>query len=292
MCHRLFEDKPTQNDIIHTINSIQNEFNIPAPYGFAQMSFERLQYIANHPQYADFISQRNNSMRGQIQPYATHTAETVAFMARFILAELNMDLNANKPLHEIFPQQADIAGLQISEWPTLYRFDTRKPEEIISAKGFHGNNRKAKHSLIAHSLPESTGGTWTSLSRKEANHFVLRDNYIQSMYKSVDVVQSGSREHQILSQLTSPKDGATYMFYRTYEYQAKNQIGATPKFGISREEEVVAPDVPLSQIKGVREVIYFFRLDYQNNLKIPPKEWEDMRPENENLYLGPWIHLD
>lgn len=288
-CKAVVSPVDSKNQVAIAIDKIYREFKMPAPYGFNQISKERLQYIIEHPDAAELISQRNNAMKGKIQPFGIYTGEIVKFMARYVLSEIHMMENANEPLQSLFPGQARLAGLTIKNWGNLYRLDFRSPQELMNADGIHGNSNKKRLSLIAHGLPESVGGTWTSFTKIEANHFLLRNLYTQRVYTTVEVVKTDSREYEILKKIRSLEKTSDYFYLRVYEYQVKDQDGVEPEYGIEAEKEVITPDVTSQKITAYREVIYFFESDYNERLTRPPVEWDELRPKYESVYTGPWI---
>lgn len=247
---------------------------------FSSTTPEHLELIASNSKYARNLSAAIGKAFKAIDSLALseYHPEALQTDAKILLERIQLHKAGIRKGQALTPkqfeEQARIAGLEVEEFPIVYRYDQRAPRYIFD-EGFQPNPELPVRSLIEHVLPGSHGsGNFVSTTSKPGNllkiihptstirweEAILLDSARKSM---IDRIRAQGKffyfDHETndFEELILTRAQQNFrqqpVIYNSYEYQARNVSGVVPeKYGIESEAEVLAPNVGARQISKYR----------------------------------------
>jgi len=189
-----------------------------------------------------------------------------------LLHDTNNNLEARMNNLELM---SDVFQLDMVTHQRTFRFDTRSPNEIQSAKGFFPNPDKPEVTLIEHANADGNGGgSFVSLSRRAANFKILDSPYFNTNMQKVELTELPVKlQRQIVNSVFPHVEVEKLIISFIYEYEIGpiKGVDIDKRFGPETSEyETVVTHVPQSTIIKVRRV---YRVTTQDMYSMEPGKY-------------------
>ncbi len=240
------------------------------PSTIKQMTIEEISMMADDMGVARSISAQYKKLNDTDGKWFGPEFFNLYAKAIKIRASMQVEHNGEALKWSNLVRQAQLAKYEVRTGATVFRYDSRSPEEILSAEGFAPNPKKQQESLVEHSLPKNAGGgSFVSTTFREDNSFVVINPSFDKKYINL---RSSKEKEDFLSRqpgiteearkLDFGYDGAN--IFQTYEYRIVDLDGVVvpPIEGVAAETEFVATKVPLAKISAFRLVTLRYKDQY------------------------------